>query len=183
MRQLLVFESISIDGYFTDADGDMSWAHQSGDDPEFADFIAGNAGSGGELLLGRTTYDQMAAYWPTPLAAQQMPHVADGINRARKYVASRALAQPAWQNTHVLRGDLIAAVRELKASAGAPLAVLGSGSVAAQLAAAGLVDRYQFVVVPIALGGGRTAFTRRANLRLVAHRAFKNGNVVLTYAS
>jgi dihydrofolate reductase len=61
--------------------------------------------------------------------------------------------------------------------------VLGSGSIAALLGEAGLVDEYQFVIVPIALGGGRTVFAARRELRLVTQRAFGNGNVVVTYAS
>jgi dihydrofolate reductase len=181
MRNLRVFESISIDGYFTDASGDMSWAHRGGDDPQFAEFVAGNAGSGGELLFGRKTYEMMLAFWPTPTAAAQMPAVAKGINAAKKYVASRSLQTTTW-NTEVLKGDVVTAVRELKANTGPGIAVLGSGSIAALLGAAGLVDEYQFVIVPVALGGGRTAFTTQRDLRLVDQRAFKNGNVVVTYA-
>jgi dihydrofolate reductase len=56
MRKLRVFESISIDGYFTAASGDMSWAHAGREDAEFADWVGGNANSGGELLFGRKTY-------------------------------------------------------------------------------------------------------------------------------
>lgn len=183
MRKLRVFESISVDGYFVDGHGDMSWAHRGADDREFAAFVAGNASSGGELVFGRRTYEQMAAFWPTPLAAQQMPEVAAGMNRARKYVASRTLASVAWANTQLLAGELATAIRALKASAGPDLAVLGSGSVAAQLGAAGLVDEYQLVIVPVALGRGRTVFERPCALRLVDQRAFANGNVVVTYAT
>jgi dihydrofolate reductase len=183
MRTLRVFESISIDGYFTDASGDMSWAHRGSDDPEFAAFVAGNASSGGELLFGRKTYDMMAAFWPTPMAAAQMPEVARGMNATKKYVASRSLREVSWANTALLDGDLAAAVRALKATPGPSVTILGSGSVAAQLGAAGLVDEYQLVILPIALGGGRAVFTERRALRRTAHRAFANGNVVVTYAA
>lgn len=181
MQKLRVFESISVDGYFTDQNGDMSWAHAGRADPEFADWVGGNASSGGALLFGRTTYQMMEAFWPTPLAAQQMPVVAKGMNAARKYVASRTI-QPTWNNTQLLKGELPEAVRNLKASDGPGIAVLGSGNVAAQLGQAGLVDEYQFVIIPIALGGGRTVFTKRCGLRLVEQRAFRCGNVVVTYA-
>ncbi len=178
-----MFESISVDGYFTDANGDMRWAHRGSDDREFAAWVAGNASGGGALLFGRKTYEMMVAYWPTPAAAQQLPEVAAGMNRSRKYVASRTLGEATWQNTRLLNGDLVAAVRELKQSAGPGITLLGSGSVAAQLGEAGLVDEYQFVIIPIALGGGRTVFSRRRELRLVDQRAFGNGNVVVTYAA
>jgi hypothetical protein len=55
VRKLRVFESISVDGYFCDADGDMSWAHAGREDAEFDDWVGGNASAGGELLFGRKT--------------------------------------------------------------------------------------------------------------------------------
>jgi dihydrofolate reductase len=182
MRKLRVFESISIDGYFADVAGDMSWAHTGRDDTEFAEWVGRNASSGGELLFGRSTYQMMEAFWPTPVAAQQMPTVAKGMNAARKYVASRTI-QPTWNNTRLLQGDLLAAVRELKSSDGPGITLLGSGSVAAQLGEAGLVDEYCFAIIPVALGAGRTVFTRGGKLRLVEQRAFRGGNVVVTYAT
>ena len=104
------------------------------------------------------------------------------MNAAHKYVASRTI-QPAWHNTHVLKGDLVMAVRDLKVGTGPGITVLGSGSVVAQLGEAGLVDEYQFVIIPVALGGGRTVFGKGHSLRLVDHRAFSCGNVVVTYAT
>ena len=78
MRKLLVFNSITADGYFTDQNGDMSWAHRASD-PEWDEFVAGNAQSGGELLFGRVTYEMMASFWPTPAAAKSFPEVAEGM--------------------------------------------------------------------------------------------------------
>src|SRR5688572_10879075 len=112
MRKLRVFESISIDGYFTDKDGDTSWAHAGRDDREFGDWVTSNAASGGELLFGRKTYEMMESFWPTPLAARQMPDVAKGMNAAKKYVASNTI-EPSWNNSHLLKGDLLEAVRAL----------------------------------------------------------------------
>jgi dihydrofolate reductase len=182
MKKLRVFESISIDGYFVDAHGDLSWAHSGRNDPEFEDWVGGNASTGGALLFGRKTYQMMEAFWPTPMAAQQMPVVAEGMNARTKYVASRTI-RPTWNNSHLLAGDLVGAVREIKAGDGPGVAVLGSGSIATQLAEAGLVDEYQFVIVPIALGGGRTVFSRKCGLRLLNQRTFRCGNVVVTYAT
>ncbi|MDR3416357.1 MAG: dihydrofolate reductase family protein [Nevskia sp.] len=182
MRKLRVFESVSVDGCFADAASDIGWAHAGRDDPEFADWVGGNAGSGGELLFGRKTYQMMESYWPTPDAARQMPDVARGINAARKYLASNTI-EPTWNNTHLLKGDLAKAVLELKSQEGPGITVLGSGEVARQLGEAGLVDEYQFVIIPLALGSGRTLFRTVHRLRLVDHRVFRCGNVVLTYAS
>lgn len=183
MRVLRVFESISIDGYFCDEQGDLSWAHAASQgDADFAAWVSKNASSGGELLLGRKTYQMMEAFWPTPLAAQQMPVVAKRMNSGKKYVVSRTV-QPTWNNSQLLEGDLLAAVRALKASSGPDVTLLGSGSVATQLGAAGLIDEYQFVIVPVALGAGRTIFERRQDLRLVEQRAFACGNVAVTYGT
>jgi len=182
MSRLRVFESISIDGYFTDTHGDVSWAHAGREDSEFADWVSGNASSGGALLFGRRTYQMMEAYWTTPVAAQQMPRVAKGMNAARKYLASRTL-QPKWNNTQLLKGELVDSVRGLKGSEPAGITLLGSGSIAAQLGEAGVVDEYQFVIIPTALGGGRTLFTKPAQLRLIGQRSFRCGNVVVTYAT
>ena len=182
MRRLRVFESISVDGYFCDAGGRMDWAHVGRDDAEFAAWVGGNASGGGELLFGRKTYQMMEAFWPTPMAAEQMPVVAKGMNAARKYVASATL-QPTWTNARLLQGELVKAVRDLKGSEGPDVTVLGSGEVVAQLGAAGLVDEYQLVIIPVALGAGRTLFTAGRPLRLVEQRAFRCGNVVVTYAT
>lgn len=182
MRTLKVFESVSVDGYFSDAHGDMSFAHAIAPDPEFGAWVGENASRGGELLLGRKTYEMMERFWTSAAALEQMPVVAKGMNAARKYVASRTIT-PTWTGSQRLEGDLVAAVRAVKESEGPPLTILGSGSVASTLGDAGLVDEYQFVIVPTALGAGRTVFTSPKKLRLVDQRAFKNGNIVVTYAS
>jgi dihydrofolate reductase len=182
MRKLHVFDNISLDGYFTDAQGDMSWAHKR--DDEWNAFVAGNAGSNGALLFGRVTYDQMRSFWPTPQAAQMMPEVAKGMNAMPKYVVSRTLEAADWQNATLLKGDLVAEVTKLKATAGPDLVILGSGSVVSQLTEAHLVDEFQLVLSPTILGRGRTLFATvgaRQSLKLAKTRTFSNGNVVLWY--
>jgi dihydrofolate reductase len=182
MRSLKVFESVSVDGYFADRSGDIGFAHDVAPDPEFGGWVAQNASSGRDLLFGRKTFQMMEAFWTSAMAAAQMPEVARSMNAATKYVASRTL-EPTWANSRLLEGELIGAVRALKQTAGPPLVLLGSGSLALALGEAGLVDEYQFVVVPRALGSGRTLFSSNTKLRLADQRVFKNGNVVLTYAT
>jgi dihydrofolate reductase len=182
MRRLIVFNSISIDGYFTDARGDMSWA--KADDPEFAEFVAGNATGGGTLLFGRVTFEMMRSFWPTPAAKAAFPEVAKGMNARRKVVFSRTLAKADWKNTTLVNSDPVEAVTKMKRGAGGDLVILGSGKLVATLAGAGLLDEIQLVVVPIVLGRGRTPFEglkRRLPLRLVEERRFRNGNVLVCY--
>ena len=184
MRQLTVFNNVTLDGYIADAKGDMGWAHQSPTDDEWNAFVAGNAQGGGALMFGRVTYDLMAAFWPTPAATATMPAVAEGMNRMPKYVFSRKMDTAAWQNTTVLKGDIAAATRKLKSEPGPGIVILGSGSIVAQLTAAGLIDEYQLVVQPVVLGAGKTMFAglkENVRFKLASSRVFKNGNVVLTY--
>ncbi len=185
MRKLLVFNQVSVDGFFVDAGGDMSWAKEGNDD-EFDAFVEGNASGGGELLFGRVTYEMMASFWPTPRARELMPVVADRMNGARKVVFSRRLKKAEWKNTRVVGGDLAAEVRRMKEQPGDPLVILGSGSIVAQLAPTGLVDEYQLVVSPLVLGAGRTMFQGvkdRLWLKLVRSRTFRNGKVLLCYGA
>lgn len=184
MRRLTVFNNITLDGFFTGADGDFTWAHAGYDDAEFQSFIAGNASGNGELLFGRVTYELMASYWPTPLAMQNDPKVAEGMNRMSKVVFSRTLKEASWSNTRVVGGDVAAEVRKMKGAAGDDMVILGSGSIVAQLAKEGLIDEYQLVVNPVVLGEGRTMFdgmTERLGLQLTRTKAFKNGKVFTCY--
>lgn len=183
MRKLAAFNNLTLDGCFSGEDGDISW-FKGHTDPEFSTFVADNASSGGALLLGRITYGVMASYWPTPLAAASDPVVAEGMNRMPKYVASRTLAKPGWEKSTVLEGELASAVRKLKSQSGPNLTILGSGSIIAQLAGAGLIDEYQIVVNPLFLGRGKTIFDGIAKplpLKLTNARTFGNGNVFLSY--
>lgn len=178
-----MFNNVSIDGYFVDAAGGMGWAHR-GDDPEWNAYVSGNASGDGLLVFGRKTYDMMASFWPTPMAASANPVVAERMNAGRKLVFSRSMREASWRNTRLVNDDLLGEIRRLKQDGDVDMTILGSGSVVAQLAEAGLVDAYQLVVVPVALGAGRTIFdglTHHVHMKPTQARAFKNGNVVLSY--
>jgi dihydrofolate reductase len=173
-----------LDGYFVDVNGDMSWAKADHQDAEWNAFVSENASGGGVLMFGRITYELMASFWPTPIAIENMPVVAEGMNSMPKVVFSRTLAQASWNNTKLVKGDLVAEVRKMKEEPGKDIVILGSGSIVSQLASEGLFDSYQIVVNPVVLGKGRTMFEGiggKLNLRLTATRAFRNGNVLLCY--
>ena len=184
MRILSVFNSVSLDGFFTDDANDMSWAHTQ--DPEWHKFMSTNASGEAELVFGRKTYEMMARFWPSKEAAQAMPDVARGMNRMRKTVFSHTLKSADWENSRIAQADLTTEIRRMKGEAGPNLLILGSGEIVAQLTQAGLIDAYQLVVVPIVLGSGRTLFegvTGKPRLKLTQTRAFANGNVVGWYES
>lgn len=184
MPKLVVFNHVSLDGYFVDGSGDMRWAHQ--EDAEWSAFASENASGGGRLLMGRVTYEMMASYWPTPHARENAPIVAERMNGLPKVVFSRTLAAATWSNTKLVKTDIAGEVQKMKDETGPTLVILGSGSIVSVLSAARLIDEYQIVVNPIALGSGRTLFEgleRRLSLELKSTRSFKNGNVVLSYAA
>src|SRR5689334_7874058 len=127
MRKLVAFNNVTLDGYFAGRNGDFSWAKGSMD-PEFHAFVAENAKSGGELIFGRITYQLMSSYWPTPMAMKNDPEVAERMNQLPKVVFSRTLNEASWQNTRLVKGDMAAAIREMKQQPGDDMAILGSGS-------------------------------------------------------
>jgi dihydrofolate reductase len=184
MRRLVVFNQLSVDGYFTDAHGDMSWAKEGADD-EFNRFTTERAQGGGVLLFGRVTYEMMESFWPTPEAARMLPKVAEQMNKLPKVVFSRTMKEARWKNTTLVKDDLEGTIRHMKAQPGPDMAIMGSGTVVSQLAETGLVDAYELIINPVALGAGRTIFNgirERVNLTLTESRMFKNGKVFLCYA-
>jgi dihydrofolate reductase len=184
MRKLVVFNQISLDGYFVDQNGDMSWAHNINEDAEFDAFVAGNAKGGGLLVFGRITYDLMSSYWPTSMAMQNDPVVAERMNNLPKVVFSRTLDQATWNNTKLIKDDLVGEVRKMKNYPGIDMVIMGSGSIIAQLTPQHLIDEYQLVVIPVVLGQGRTMFDgieEKLNLKRTNSRTFGNGYVLLCY--
>jgi dihydrofolate reductase len=133
------------------------------------------------LLLGRTTWDIWAAYWPHHDAGDPVSH---GINILPKYVPSTTLTDPSWQNTHVLAGDVEAAVRELKAHPGRELQVHGSGVLLRWLLERDLVDELSLQLYPVVVGDGLRLFPERGqthDLELVDSRATPSGVTIQTY--
>ena len=184
MRKLIVFNHISVDGYFTGENGDFRWAHTRNDDPEYNAFVAGNARGEGQLLFGRITYDMMAGYWPTPMADQQFPVVAKAMNKMQKVVFSKTMEKASWNNTKLVKSDIVSEIRKMKNESGPGMVIMGSGSIISQLAPEGVIDEYQFIVNPVALGKGRTMFDgmdKMLSLNLIRTRTFNNGKVFLCF--
>ena len=183
MAKLVVFDSVTLDGYFTDKNNDMSWAHKS--DPEWNEFASQNASGEGTLLFGRITYELMASYWPTSHAMKNDPAIAEGMNQMPKIVFSKTLNKVTWNNTRLVKEGLAAEVRKLKKELNDDITILGSGTIVSQLSQERLIDEYHFALIPIVLGQGRTLFegvTEKLPLKLTKTRTFNNGNVMLYYA-
>lgn len=184
MRKLIVFNHVSLDGYFVDANGGMDWARPDNKDPEWSAFVAENASGDGTLVFGRTTYELMIRFWPTPIATKHDPVIAERMNSMPKVVFSNTLEKVTWNNTKLVKGEVAAEVRKMKQEPGSGMVILGSGKLVAQLAQEGLIDEYQVVVNPVVLGKGRTMFDgvrEKRNLKLTKSRTFRNGCVFLCY--
>lgn len=181
MARVKIFESVTANGFFSDPAGGLDWAYAHSGDPAFQRYVGENAAGDATLLFGRTTYEMMASWWPTPEAARQQTAVAHKMNSAKKIVFSRSMKAAGWQNTRVVSGDVAAVVNAVEGD----VVVLGSGDLCRQLLDAGVVDEIELVVKPVLLGAGRTLFdgaARDAELRLVSQRAFDDGNLVVRYA-
>ncbi len=133
------------------------------------------------LLLGRKTWEIFEAYWPHHDEGDPISH---GINVLPKYVPSTTLTNPTWQNTHVIEGDVEAAVRELKAKPGRELQVHGSGDLLRWLLERDLVDELILQVYPVVVGDGMRLFPEQGqthNLTLGESRSTPSGVTLQTY--
>jgi dihydrofolate reductase len=190
MRTLVVIEFLSLDGVMQapgspEEDTEGGFRHGGWQRPYFDDVMGESAAEGmagtDAYLFGRKTYEGMASYWPTAPADDPF---AKHLNSTPKYVASRTLAQLAWQGSTLIDGDVAGRVAELKEQPGKNIAVLGSGELVQTLMQNDLVDVYSLTVSPIVLGSGKRLFRSSdevRRLRLVESRPTTTGSVMLTY--
>jgi dihydrofolate reductase len=181
MPLLRSFTFLTLNGFTHGPKGDISWHRHGAEESAYA---AEGANSGSVLVFGRKTYQMMASYWPTPMALEQNPAVAKGMNDAEKIVFSKTLRKAAWSNTTLVKKNIVGEMRRLKQIPGKDMTILGSGSIVALFAEAGLIDEFQIMLDPVAIGKGTTLFRnikRKLDLTLVDTRTFKSGVVLLTY--
>lgn len=192
MPKIVVSEFLTLDGVMQapgDPDEDRTggfdrggWQLQYFDDT-FGAFVMDGFAAAGALLLGRLTYENFARYWPN--AAADDP-IAGTMNGFRKYVVSTSLAEPlSWQNSSLIKGDVPAAIAQLKPGSGQDIQVIGSGQLVQTLIQHDLVDEYRLMVHPLVLGKGKRLFrdeTADTKLRLIDSKATGTGVLLLTYA-
>jgi len=132
------------------------------------------------LLLGRVTYEGFAAAWP---GRKDPDGFADQFNSMPKFVASRTLRKLAWNNSHLIKGDLAAEVSKLKQQPGRDIVIHGSPGLIRSLLPHSLIDEFRLLVYPLVLGRGKRLFDEgsQASLRLVESTTFSKGVVKLVY--
>lgn len=192
MRKVIANEWLTLDGVVqapSYADEDLTGGFEHGGwharyfDDLSMNWVIENVRGAGGFVLGRGTYQMFAAHWPTAPEDQQV--LAEPLNTLPKYVASTTLAEPlGWQNSRLLRGDVGAAVRALKAEQGRDLHVIGSPGLVQSLMALGLVDELRLMIDPLVVGGGKRLFRDDGALRplrLVDSTVTTTGAVIATY--
>ena len=150
-------------------------------DPEGWPYLLDWFGRADALLLGRKTWEIWETYWPHHDSGDAVSH---GINVLPKYVPSTTLKDPTWQNTHVLSGDVEAAIRELKAKPGRELQVHGSGELLRWLLERDLVDELNLRISPVIVGDGLRLFPDRGqthDMELIESRALPSGVMIQTF--
>jgi len=183
MRNVLVSNLASLDGFMAGPGGDIEWFTGIADE-QFAAYGVDTIRTIDTMLFGRVTYELMAGYWPTASPEADDPRIIEAMNSCPKVVFSRTLQSVDWSNTRLVNGDVAEEVEKLKAQPGKNMVIYGSGAIVSTLAAAGLIDEYRIFVAPILLGRGLPLFReieRRISLELLETRRFGSGLVLLRY--
>jgi dihydrofolate reductase len=190
MSKVVAFISVTLDGVMQapghpDEDTRGGFRHGGWARPYADQMIQGLAGEGSTntaaMLFGRVTYEDLRNAWAE---ASDNPFT-DVLNRTRKYVVSRSMKEPLpWQNSTLIDGDAVEAVRKLRAAEGKDILILGSGALVRSLLPHGQVDRFILLIHPLVLGSGQRLFdagTAYADLKLKGSRTSTTGVVVATY--
>jgi len=186
MRKISMLNRVSLDGFFAGPNGEIDWFVA---DPE-VDKAAHEMMQPDTLLLGRVTYQLFESYWPhvavDPNAPKEALILANELAQMTKVVFSKTtLKEVTWENSKLVKGDIIKEVKALKQGEGADITIFGSGTIVQQLANEGLIDEYLITLTPVVLGSGKPLFkdVKTINLKLLETRNFETGNVLLHYTT
>ena len=184
MARIVVSENVSLDGVVEDPAGDEGfsrggWVGLIAGREDVAKVALDEALGAEAFLLGRRSYEWLAARWPS-----RSGELADRLNSVRKYVVSSTLEDPDWNNSTVLKGDPVEEVSKLKAALDGEIVVAGSFQLLRVLMEHDLIDELRLKVFPVVLGAGKRLFGETSHttpLRLVASRILGDGIAFLTY--
>ena len=178
MRKVAAVELVSLDGVM---EAPEEWAFAYSND-EMEEVNTSGMAASDTLLLGRMTYEQMAAYWPNQAGGEAM---VDYINGVPKFVVSQTLEVPlGWSNSTLIKGNVAEEIAELKRQPGKDITIIGSAALVRSLLQGGLLDELRLMVHPVVLGGGKHLFEDggdRRSLELVESKTFSTGVLYLTY--
>ena len=195
MRQLVMFNRVSADGYFASADGKLDWV--------VPDDAVDSEGAKGipqtdTVLFGRRTYEMFASFWPqfvddpkgasdphnTGRKSPAMREMAAFLNNAKKVVFSKTLKEAKWKNSEIRKTFDPQEVANMKKESGKDMIIFGSGSIVSLLSQNNLIDEYRFVVCPVFLESGQSLLTggsKALRLDLEKSKQYPSGNLMLSY--
>ena len=177
MRKVIAVEFVSLDGVMESPE---EWAFSYSND-EMEEANASGMAASDAMLLGRVTYEQMAAYWSSQSGGVPM---VDYLNSVPKFVVSTSLDTVEWQNSTLIGGDVAEEITRLKQQPGKDIAILGSGILVRSLLQDDLLDELRLIIHPIVLGSGKRLFEDEGDqkaLELVDSKIFGTGVLYLTY--
>ncbi len=187
MRKLILSMNVSLDGFMAGPEDSLDW-HLQCWTSEMGDELAEQLAKADTLILGRITFNCMAAYWP---AKADHTHCRDEdfayanmMNTYLKIVFSATLTAPAWHNTKVVGSNALQKMRQLKKMRGKNMMLYGSCQLAETMIKARLVDEYQLWIHPVILGKGKPLFNQlqeNISLQLLRTKTFSTGVVLLNY--
>ena len=177
MRKVIVYEYMTLDGV-VEAPEKWQFPYLSDD---VAEIIQSQILDADAILLGRVTYEIFAASWP--MRTNNEFGVADKLNSVPKFVVSSTLDRVEWNNSKLIKGNVLEEITKLKQLPGGNMAIIGSASLIRSLMKYELIDEYRLMVHPVVLGCGKRLFPEGINLalRLVDTNAFSSGVVLLRY--
>lgn len=181
MRKLILFNMITLDGFFEGENHSIEWHNV---DDEFNKFAVAQLETADTLVFGRITYELMSGYWPTSLALDDDPTVAGIMNSISKIVISTTLEHVDWENTRLVRENVREELLKLKQQPGKHIFIFGSAELASSILEMNLIDEYRIMINPVVLGHGKSLFLNvndKLNLKLINTKVFKSGNVLLYY--
>jgi dihydrofolate reductase len=184
MGKIVISENVTLDGVVQDPAGDEGfkrggWVGRIMDREELAKVTLDEALGTEALLLGRRSYEWLAARWPS-----RSGELADRLNSLPKYVVSATLKDPDWNNSTVLNGDVVDEVSKLKHELNGEIVIAGSFQLLRTLMEHDLVDELRLKIFPVVLGAGERLFGETSDkkpLRLVGTQTLGDGIAYLTY--
>lgn len=185
MRKVILFMATSLDGFTTDANGEIGWISTDG---EMFDFAGQRTNEADTALYGRGTYQIMESYWPTaadqPNATKHDIEHSAWYNRVQKIIVSKTIKGADLKNATIISRNLPTEIRKLKKGKGKEIILFGSPTLARSLMEKNLIDDYWLFVNPILLGQGIPLFKGLKNeikLKLILSKTFASGVVCLHY--
>src|SRR3954466_10297943 len=184
MGKIVISDNVSLDGVIQDPAGDEGfsrggWVGLIAAREDVAKVALDEALGAEAFLLGRRSYEWLAARWPS-----RSGELADRLNGLPKYVVSSTLEDPDWNNSTVLKGDVVNEVSELKQDLDGDIVVPASFQLVRTLMEHGLADELRLMIHPVALGAGKRLFDEaiaKQTMRLVEARSVGDGLAFLVY--